>query len=305
MVKYVIKTINDIKNSNMSIVYGNNLPTVGTCPKCKKDVKEGKNSYFCSGYSKDNPETSCDFIIGKTILGAKISSTEIKKMLSGKPSKEMKFKKQNGDTWSSPLSISDTGELVFGTNKSRGEKTMSEINAVCPECGGKIIEREKGFFCENSGREGTCNVIIWKESNGATYTAEDVETLLSGGTVTKENTWRSGKTSTNEMKFENGKVTAIFDERPATTSGRTLSVKCPCCGGDIVERDKGFFCAADGCNVAIWKSSFTGATYTAEDAETLLSGGTVKKTNTWKSGKTSENDMQYDKDSNRVSAIFN
>ena len=306
MEDYVIKAINDIKNKNMATVYSSNMVTVGTCPKCGKNVLEGKNSYFCSSYSKET-NTSCGFIISKNILGANITTTEIKKMLSGKPSKKFKFKKANGDSFESPLTISNTGELVFGTNKEKkGDKEiMAELNCVCPECGGKIIEREKGFFCENSGTNGDCKTAIWKESNGATYTAEDVETLLTGGTVEKTNTWRSGKTSTNKMKFENGRVTAIFDETPRQTSGTPLKCTCPKCNGQIVEREKGFFCTTDGCGVVIWKSSFTGATYTAEDAELLLTGKTVKKTNTWKSGKTSENDMQYDVNTNRVSAIFN
>lgn len=307
MIAYVLKTIDDIKNSSMTTVYSNSLPSIGICPKCGKSVLEGKNSYFCSGFSKENPTNSCDFILGKTILGAKITATEVKKMLTGKPSKEFKFKKQNGDTWSSPLSFSNTGELVFGTNKTnKGENEMSELNVVCPECGGKIIERDKGFFCENSGQNGTCKVAIWKESNGATYTAADAETLLSGGTVEKTNTWRSGKTSTNRMEFKDGRVSAIFDETPRTPAARNvLSCRCPKCGGDVTETPKAFSCSTDGCDVVIWKTSFTGATYSQSDAETLLSGGTVKKTNTWKSGKTSENDMKYDVDKNQVSAIFN
>ena len=107
------------------------------------------------------------------------------------------------------------------------------------------------------------------------------------------------------MHLENGRVMAIFDDTPRQASGTPLNCTCPKCGGQIVEREKGFFCTTEGCGVAIWKSSFTGANYTKEDAETLLSGGTVKKTNTWKSGKTSENDMKYDVATNRVSAIFN
>lgn len=301
MQEYVIKTINDIRNKTMSTVYSNSLPVVGKCPKCGKDILEGQKSYFCSGYSKENPQNSCDFIINKTILGAKISVTEIKKILTGKPSKELSFTKANGDKFKSSVSISDTGTLVFGKNNqnNKGENKMSELKSVCPECGSKVVERDKGFFCDNKD----CNFAIWKESNGATYTAEDAETLIQGGTVEKTNTWRSGKTSTNKMHLENGKVTAIFEERPATTITK-LNVKCPKCGGDIIEREKGFFCNGEGCNVVIWKSGFTGATYSAEDAEILLSGQTVKKTNTWKSGKTSENDMYYDMDSNRVSAKF-
>lgn len=306
MESYVIKTINDIKNKNMLTVYSSNMTSLGICPKCGKNVLEGKNSYFCSGYSKDN-ENSCNFIISKNILNTKIPVSEIKKMLLGKPSKEFTFKKANGDSFKTPLTISNAGELVFGKNKEKkGEnEKMSNLTCVCPECGGAIIEREKGFFCENSGNNGDCKTAIWKESNGATYTAKDVEILLNGGTVEKTNTWKSGKTSTNKMKFENGRVTAIFDDTPKQATGTALKCTCPKCGGAILEREKGFFCSNDGCGVAIWKSSFTGANYTAEDAEILLTGGTVKKTNTWKSGKTSENDMKYDVDANRVSAIFN
>ena len=301
MIDFVLKQTDLILKTPMRTVYGTNIPSVGKCPICGRDVKEGKNSYFCSGYSKEN--SACSFVISKIILGAKIPTTEIKKMLSGKPSKEFTFKKADGNSWKSPLTLSDTGELVFGLNKNKGEKNMSEIKAICPECGGKIIEREKGFFCENSGQNGSCNVALWKESNGATYTADDVEILLTGGTVRKMNTWKSGKTSENDMKFENGKVVAIFEER--TSSRNVLKCKCPKCGGDIVETPKAFSCANDGCDVAIWKNSFTNATYTSDDAEILLTGGTVKKTNTWKSGKTSDNDMKYNKETNRVEAIFN
>ena len=304
MVAYVLKSIEDIQNSKMRTIVGGDLPTVGTCPKCKRAVKEGKNTYFCSGYSKEPEVTdACDFILSKNILGAKLTATEVKKLLNGKPTKELTFKKANGDTWKSPLSLSDTGELVFGTKKNKGEQQMTELNITCPVCGGKIIEKEKGFFCENSGQNGTCTTAIWKESNGATYDAQDVEILLSGGTVEKKNTWRSGKTSTNKMKFENGRVTAIFEAAPKTSAEVSyINATCPTCGGKIVEKEKGFFCENQGCNTAIWKSSFTGATYDAHDAEILLSGGTVEKQNTWSSGKTSTNKMKYE--NGKVSAIF-
>jgi hypothetical protein len=197
---------------------------------------------------------------------------------------------------------------IFDNNSASTQNTEKVLNCSCPKCGGRIIERGPGFFCENSGQNGTCDVAVWKTSKtGATYTAEDAETLLSGGIVNKTNNWPSGKSSTNKMKYDaaTNRVIAIFDDNAAP---KVLNCSCPKCGGKIIERGSGFFCENSGqngtCNVAIWKTSKTGATYTAEDAETLLAGGTVDKTNNWPSGKSSTNKMKYDFNTNRVTAVF-
>ena len=46
----------------------------------------------------------------------------------------------------------------------------------CPNCGGKMLEGRKSWFCEN-WKQG-CTARIWKESYGHHFTRGEVEALL-------------------------------------------------------------------------------------------------------------------------------
>ena len=48
-----------------------------------KDCKRGKDYYLCSGY-----KTDCDFIVGKKVVGANLTKTEMKKLLNGQTIKK-------------------------------------------------------------------------------------------------------------------------------------------------------------------------------------------------------------------------
>ena len=55
---------------------------------------------------------------------------------------------------------------------------------TCPQCGGAVTERSKGFFCENR----TCRFGLWKDNKffsakGRPLTAEMVSALLTNGSV--------------------------------------------------------------------------------------------------------------------------
>ena len=53
-------------------------------------------------------------------------------------------------------------ELVKNTEMKKGANALmkSKIIGVCPNCGKPVVEREKGWFCEN--RE--CRFILWKDN---------------------------------------------------------------------------------------------------------------------------------------------
>lgn len=77
----------------------------------------------------------------------------------------------------------------------------------------------------------------------------------------------------------------------------TKNLKCPVCGGDITETAKGFSCKnwADdkgGCKFTIWKES-CGAVFDEDDAEKLINGERVQKTNISKEGKPYEAEWVY------------
>ena len=53
-------------------------------------------------------------------------------------------------------------ELVKNTEMKKGANALmkSKIIGVCPNCGANVVEREKGWFCEN--RE--CRFVLWKDN---------------------------------------------------------------------------------------------------------------------------------------------
>ena len=66
------------------------------------------------------------------------------------------------------------------------------------------------------------------------------------------------------------------------------TVKCPICGGRIVEHKKSFSCENwkvedGGCGFAVWKNNF-GASFTEEDVVQLIQGNSVEKENISKAG---------------------
>jgi len=68
--------------------------------------------------------------------------------------------------------------------------------------------------------------------------------------------------------------------------------KCPCCGGDVAEKSKGFFCSNKDCKFALWKENryfdSLGKKLTKQIAEQLLTNGRakLKKCKSQKTGKT-------------------
>ena len=66
------------------------------------------------------------------------------------------------------------------------------------------------------------------------------------------------------------------------------NIKCPLCGGDLIETGKAFTCINwkkedGGCKFTVWKESF-GAVFDADDAEKLIRGESVEKMNVSKKG---------------------
>jgi DNA topoisomerase-3 len=55
---------------------------IGKCPVCGKDLLEGRSVYFCSGWSKENPQ--CNFKVFRTEFGRTISEEEVKELIEKK-----------------------------------------------------------------------------------------------------------------------------------------------------------------------------------------------------------------------------
>ena len=173
---------------------GNGPKDIGTCPLCGGRVLEGKEFYRCEHYK--NP---CEFVLAKTFFNAKLTTTEVKKLLNGKETKELTM--TNGTkTW--------TGKLIYDTNQKKivfaprnGNKGGDHTSlGTCPTCGGNIRDTGKFYLCEHYKEK--CKTCIPKEINGAKITKTDAKKLLKGEWLDeKEFTWKSGKKGKARIRF--------------------------------------------------------------------------------------------------------
>ncbi|HAT4330898.1 TPA: DNA topoisomerase III [Clostridium perfringens] len=88
---------------------------IGKCPRCGKNIYEGKNNFYCEGY-KDYPK--CQFIMWKEDKffkdkGKKLSKAGAKSLLAGKKVKMTGLKKKDGTgTYDAYVVLNDTGKYV-------------------------------------------------------------------------------------------------------------------------------------------------------------------------------------------------
>lgn len=185
---YVLKSIEDIQKSTMkSGGFASTATVIGKCPKCGGNVLIGKSYYLCEHY-KD----SCDFLIGKKILGANISETECKKLLAGKETKELTLRKDDRE-WKTKLIIRD-GRVEFANKaNSKFSKTIT-----CPKCGKNITINQYGAFCESE------DLKLFRNLKGYSFTDEQLIELINGNIVEGTFTWNSGKSSKAKVKLESG-----------------------------------------------------------------------------------------------------
>ena len=84
---------------------------VGKCPKCGRELKPGKNNWYCPGY---NQEPKCEFSLWKTVAGKKISDEVIKELLQKKKTGLIKgFKNKAGNTFDAYLILDSDNKVAF------------------------------------------------------------------------------------------------------------------------------------------------------------------------------------------------
>lgn len=179
MIEFVKCATEKLKSLNCVVDSCEN--SIGKCPECGKSIKEGKSYYFCCGYKKD-----CDFIVAKNILGAKISKTELKKLIEGKQTKVLKFTK-NEKEWSCPLVYSKTNKKIEFVMSNSSNKDLGK----CPCCGKPMKEGKSYYYCSDYKKG--CNFIFNKEMSGFKFKEKDVKELLANKKIKRKFIWKSGK----------------------------------------------------------------------------------------------------------------
>lgn len=293
MVKYVLDEINAIDSMDIKVkIPGNKkkYDVIGVCPKCKGNVLDGKSYYICEHYKKEN--NSCDFVISKMVMGAKITKSDIINLLNNKPTKEKVLTKKDKTKITKKLIIDSNGKLAL-------EKAA--IIGKCPKCGSNIINT-KYYKCEKY--KNGCDFILGKTFGEAEITIEDVQALLEmKQTPTMKNCkWKSGNISTVFLKLDDDfKIKPIFDNKPRQVI--TEVGKCPKCGGRVMSSRNFYYCEnhPDKCNFTI-KKELKGAIISDKDIQKLINNEmTDKILFKWNEKRSSEARLKY---TNKLEFVF-
>lgn len=217
MVDYVESMVLEMKKTTVAVSNMSDKEVLGSCPKCKNDVVEGKNFYLCKQY-----KNSCDFIIGKEVFGAKITKTEAKKLLKGKETKEYSFKWKSGKTGNASLILGDDGKVTYAfaqkkstatptvpVSKKKAEHSKSTVVGTCPKCTSNVVDSGDFYSCESYSKG--CSFGVKKVINGGKILQKDAKLLFQNKTTGEiEFTWKSGKKGKAKLKLNGEKLEFVF-----------------------------------------------------------------------------------------------
>lgn len=257
-----------------------------TCPDCGGKIIMRGNSFGCANFEASNPQ-SCKFYIGK-IAEKELNQTVIKELLqNGKTSTVRGFKGKSGKKFDACLILEkeESGKHTVKFDFENVERKKIK-DAVCPLCGGEIVQTPFGYGCVNYEKDNpaSCRFSIGKMA-GRDIPESQIKELLQNG---RTSTLRGFK-SKNGKKFdarialskdENGVVTGLKFDFEDLEKPKLKDVTCPLCGGDIVKTLFGYGCAnynkddeKNSCRFAIGKIG--GVKLNDSQVKQLL---TVKKT---------------------------
>jgi DNA topoisomerase-3 len=104
-------------------------------------------------------------------------------------------------------------EAVAGASFEAYRRPEKTPLGKCPLCGGDVYEGQKNYYCGNY-KDKQCRFVIWKEISGASVSASDAKTLLSGKkTRAKKCRSRAGKEFQAAFELAGGKVEFRFEDK--------------------------------------------------------------------------------------------
>ena len=176
--RFVQLTVNSEQQNERKLSTTNRQEKVslGKCPRCGKDVYEGKLNYYC-----ESGKDGCGFAVWKQskFYLSEIKSDDMIKLLNGKSIK-LKAKNQKNETYTADYILDDTGTYVNFKRVVQEKVSLGK----CPRCGKDVYEGKLNYYCE-SGKDG-CGFAMWKQNKypAVIITAKHVKDFLAKGKAT-------------------------------------------------------------------------------------------------------------------------
>jgi DNA topoisomerase-3 len=203
IIEFTKKIVQSIINRKGKSLKDEIYVEIGKCPICDAPLIEGEKGYFCKNFR----EKKCNFYLPKKLLGRKIEREEVLELINnGKTKLLFNFISKNKKRFSAYLELKDDKVVIsFPEDKIINSESIGK----CPICGGKVIETETRFKCENVN----CSFSISKSILGQKIEREDIEKLLKGEETKFYQFKSKGKRFKAKLFLNKNKLTFIFEDR--------------------------------------------------------------------------------------------
>lgn len=235
------------------------------CPSCGGDIAATAYGFRCIHFDREK-EDGCDFSVGK-IAEKSLNVSQLTELITNGRTETIRgFKSKTGKKFDACLCMEkdENGKTVIKFDFEHVEaKKVKDV--VCPLCGGEIVQTPFGFGCANYSKDDpeSCRFSIGKMAEKSLTESQVKELLTNGRTGTirgfKSKTGKKFDARVALNRDEGGKVTGLKFDFTDLEPVKIKDVKCPICGGGIIQTPFGYGCAnyskddPESCKFAIGK----------------------------------------------------
>ena len=219
------------------------------CPSCGGDIVATAYGFRCIHFDREK-EDGCDFSVGK-IAEKSLNVSQLTELITNGRTETIRgFKSKTGKKFDACLCMEkdENGKTVIKFDFEHVEaKKVKDV--VCPLCGGEIVQTPFGFGCANYSKENpeSCRFSIGKMAEKSLTELQVRELLTNGRTGTirgfKSKTGKKFDARVVLNRDEAGKVTGLKFDFTDLEPVKVKDVKCPLCGGEIIQTPFGYGCA--------------------------------------------------------------
>lgn len=219
------------------------------CPSCGGDIVATAYGFRCIHFDREK-EDGCDFSVGK-IAEKSLNVSQLTELITNGRTETIRgFKSKTGKKFDACLCMEkdENGktDIKFDFEHVEAKKVK---DVVCPLCGGEIVQTPFGFGCANYSKDDSesCRFSIGKMAEKSLTESQVKELLTNGRTGTirgfKSKTGKKFDARVALNRDEGGKVTGLKFDFTDLEPVKIKDVKCPICGGEIIQTPFGYGCA--------------------------------------------------------------
>ncbi|MFM2296093.1 MAG: hypothetical protein RLZZ350_2506 [Verrucomicrobiota bacterium] len=233
------------------------------CPKCGGEVLENYKKFQCQ---------KCDFALWKIVASRQLEISEVEELITKKVVGPLQgFRSKQGFPFAAIIKMNAEfkPEFDFGNDQNKDGEASAPVDFTgkeplgkCPACGANVYDGGMNYICEKAtGPDKTCKFKTGKIILQQPIEAAQVKQMLATGKtdlLTKFISKKNNRPFKAFLVLKDGSTTFEFAPREGKGKGGAKSAeplpkldftgltplagKCPKCGGQVFDTERGYLC---------------------------------------------------------------